>query len=286
MGGLSLTPQDSTAMFDLGSFSGATRVIYVVGDPIAQVKSPSGVTAMLRGRGLDAVVVPAHVAPADLAPWVAATSAMRNVDGIIVTVPHKFAALALCRSSTPRAASIGAVNVMRRDAAGGWFGDMCDGTGHVAGLVKAGCDPRGKRALLVGAGGAGSAIAHALVDAGVASLAVHETEAARRADLIRKLAAYGALKPSAGSADPSGFDLVVNATPMGMKPGDPLPVQADKLAPSTFVSEVITVPAVPPLLEAARARGCATMTGIAMFEAVRDLMVEFYLQGRGTTPLA
>lgn len=272
-------------MFDLSGFSGATRVIYVVGDPIAQVKSPAGVTAMLRERGLNAIVVPAHVAPADLAQWVAATTAMRNVDGIIVTVPHKFAALALCQHSTARAASIGAVNVMRRDAAGDWFGDMCDGAGHVAGLIKAGCDPRGKHALLVGAGGAGSAIAHALVDAGVASLAVHESDAARSANLIRKLEAYGPLKPSIGSADPSGFDLVVNATPMGMKAGDPLPVRADKLAPSTFVSEVITVPAVPPLLEAARARCCSTMTGIAMFEAVRDLMVEFYLEAHGTTTL-
>ena len=264
----------------LDTFSGATRVIYIVGDPIAQVKSPAGVTAMLRGRGADVIVVPAHVRPDDLAQWVAATTAVRNCDGIIVTVPHKFAALPLCRRSTPQAASIGAVNVMRRERSGEWFGDMCDGAGYVAGLRKAGCEPKGRRALLVGAGGAGSAIAHALVDAGVASLALHEADVARREDLARKLRAYGPVQPSVGSVDPSGFDLVINATPMGMKASDPLPLQVDRLAPGTFVGDVVTVPAVPPLIEAARARGCSTMTGSGMFEAVRDRIVEFYLEAR------
>ena len=88
----------------LDTYSGATRVIFIVGDPIAQVKSPGGVTQMLRDRGADLVVVPAHVAVADLAAWVASAQAMRNCVGIIVTVPHKFAALALCRSASAQAA--------------------------------------------------------------------------------------------------------------------------------------------------------------------------------------
>jgi shikimate dehydrogenase len=268
----------------LDTYSGATRVIYIVGDPIAQVKSPSGVTAMLRSRGADAIVVPAHVAPADLADWVDATTRMRNCSGIIVTVPHKFAALPLCSSTTAQAASIGAVNIMRRGADGGWFGDMCDGAGHVAGLRLAGCEPRGKRALLVGAGGAGSAIAHALVDAGVASLALHETDAARRDALLRKLSDYagqagrpGRVPCTVGTADPAGFDLVVNATPLGMRPGDPLPVDVFRLGTGSFVGDVVTLPAVPALIEAARARGCGTMTGTGMFESVRDRIVDFYL---------
>ena len=131
--------------------------------------------------------------------------------------------------------------------------------------------------LLVGAGGAGSAIAHALVDAGVASLAVHEADAARRATLLRRLATYGHVPARPGSADPTGFDLVVNATPMGMQAGDALPVDVDKLARATFVGDVVTVPEVTPLIAAARARGCATMTGIGMFEAVRDRIVDLLL---------
>ncbi|HEY6135763.1 MAG TPA: ThiF family adenylyltransferase [Rubrivivax sp.] len=266
----------------LDTFSGATRVIYIVGDPIAQVKSPAGVTAMLRERGADVVVLPAHVAPADLAHWAVAAQRMRNCDGIIVTVPHKFAALALCHDCTPRALSIGAVNVMRRDAAGGWFGDMCDGSGYVAGLRNAGCEPRGRRVLLVGAGGAGSAIAHALVDAGVASIALHDTDAARRDALARKLAAYGVVPTSAGSADPRGFGLVINASPIGMQAGDPLPLQVDRLDTTAFVGDVVTVPALPPLIVAARERGCGTMTGSAMFDAVRDRIVAFYLEGNSS----
>ena len=258
-------------------YSGATRVLYIVGDPIAQVKSPAGVTEALRARGADLVVVPAHVAPPDFAAWIAATTTMRNCDGIIVTVPHKFAALPLCIEASAQARSIGAANVMRRDAGGAWFGDMLDGAGYVSGLRKLGFDPHGKTALLVGAGGAGSAIAHALVDAGVAALALHDGDESRREALAQKLARYGAVKPARGSADPGGFDLVINATPMGMKADDPLPIDVERLSPATFVGDVVTKPAIPPLIAAARARGCTTMTGTHMFEAVRDRMVEFFL---------
>ena len=252
----------------LDTYSGATRVLFIVGDPIAQVKSPAGVTATLRQRGLDAVVVPAHVAPQDLADFLATCARMRNVDGVIVTVPHKFAALPACSALSARARSIGAVNVMRRDAQGGWYGDMCDGEAHVDGL----------RALLVGAGGAGSAIAHALADAGIAHLAVHDADAPRRSELLRKLAAYSAMPCSEGSADARGFDLVVNATPLGMREGDPLPIDLATLSAHTFVSDVVTVPELPPLMAAARARGCPTLTGTGMFHAVRERIVSFYLQ--------
>lgn len=277
-----LTMQNQQDLPMLDTYSGATRVLYIVGDPIAQVKSPSGVTRSLRALGADAIVVPAHVAPQHLADFVATCQRMRNCDGIIVTVPHKFDAARLCATVAPRAASIGAVNVMRRDAQGQWFGDMCDGEGYVAGLRQAGCDPKGRKALLVGAGGAGSAIAHALVDAGVAALDLHEADVPRREALAAELRAYGAVAPGVGSSDPSGYDLVINATPMGMRPEDPLPVQVGKLAPGTFVGDVVTKPAVPPLIEAARARGLATMTGTGMFEAVCERMVAFYLDVLGT----
>ena len=263
----------------LDTYSGATRVIFIVGDPIAQVKSPAGLTRALHEHGADAVVVPAHVAPADLADFIRTALRMRNVDGIVVTVPHKFDAARACTALTPRARSIGAVNVMRRDANGGWFGDMCDGVGYVDGLRHHGCDPAGRRALLVGAGGAGSAIAHALVDAGVAALSLHESDAPRRQALARKLQAYGGVAPAIGSADPAGFDLVINATPMGMHKSDPLPVDVKRLSPDCFVGDVVTVPAEPPLILAARAKGCATMTGTAMFVAVRERMVGFFLGG-------
>ena len=219
---------------------------------------------MLRNRGADVLVVPAQVPANALADFVATARQMGNVDGIIVTLPHKFAALALCDAVSPRAAAIGAVNLMRLTPSGGWYGDMQDGLGHVAALRQHGCEPAGQRALVIGAGGAGTAIAFALAEAGVCALAIHDTCTDRRDNLIRKLKAHCPVVPELGSSDPTGFDLVVNATPMGMQPGDPLPISVQRLAATTFISDVVTMPAVPPLIAAARKRGCPTMTGTGM----------------------
>ncbi|MFM2035796.1 MAG: hypothetical protein RL459_1061, partial [Pseudomonadota bacterium] len=131
--------------------------------------------------------------------------------------------------------------------------------------------------LLVGAGGAGSAIAHSLVMAGVSELAIYDEDKDRRETLIQRLAGLKQCPVTGGTADPTGFDVVINATPVGMKDGDPYPLQADKITSGMFVGCVITQPAVTPLIAAARAAGCQTMTGAHMFGRVRDLMVEFLL---------
>ncbi len=257
--------------------SGATRVHFIVGDPIAQVKSPAGVTQALQSRGHNAICIPAHVPPADLAAWADGVSLAKNVDGIIVTVPHKFACFDLCATTSERAAFLKTVNTMRRNADGTWYGDMFDGLGFVSAMQDSGCQPGGKTALLVGAGGAGSAIAHALVMAGVSALAIYDEDTARRTTLVNRLAALGRCPVSHGTTDPSGFGIVVNATPVGMKEGDPYPLEAGQLTSAMFVGCVITQPAVTPLIAAARAKGCGTMTGADMFGKVRDLMVDFLL---------
>ena len=164
----------------------------------------------------------------------------------MVTVPHKFAASRHCETLSERARQLAAVNVMRRETDGRWSGDMTDGIALVAALRAQGFEPKGRRALVVGAGGAGSAVALALVEAG-ASVAVSEIDPGRRDDLRQRLAPSVAV----GSGDPSGFDLVVNASPMGMAPDDPLPVDAARLAPGAFVADLVTKPAVTPLLDAA-----------------------------------
>jgi shikimate dehydrogenase len=252
-------------------------VHFIVGDPIAQVKSPAGVTHDFQQRGHDAMVMPAHVSPPDLAAWVHGVSLAKNVDSIIVTVPHKFACFELCATTSERAAFLRTVNTMRRNPDGRWHGDMFDGLGFVSALQDRGGRVDGRRCLLVGAGGAGSAIAHALVMAGASALAVHDADTVRRTTLVDRLAQLGRCPVAHGSADPSGFDVVVNATPMGMKPGDPLPVDVARLDRATFVGCVITAPPVSPLIAAARERGCGTVTGTDMFARVRELMVEFLL---------
>ncbi|RQR85331.1 MULTISPECIES: shikimate dehydrogenase [unclassified Burkholderia] len=259
--------------------SGATRVHFIVGDPIAQVRSPKGVTAALREAGLDALVVPAHVAPDDLAAFFAGITPMRNVDGVIITVPHKFSAAGFCTSLSDEAAFLGAANTLRRTADGGWHGGMFDGTGFVAALGDAGCDLRGKRALLVGAGGAGSAIGHALVMAGVASLDVRDNDAARTASLVDRLATLqrGTVRVAAADVAPESFDVIVNASPMGMRADDPPPVDVSRVPATTFVGDVVTKPPLTPFIEAARARGCRTVTGTQMFSRVCDRMVAFLI---------
>jgi len=259
------------------NLTGATRLHVIVGDPIAQVKSPGGMTAAFAARGYDGVLAPVQIAVEDLDDFLGAADRVKNLDGIVVTVPHKFACFKHCREATDRAAFLGAVNIMRRSPGGGWRGEMVDGLGFVGAVRAEGYDPKGKRALQIGAGGAGSAIALGLVDAGVRELAIHDQDIVRRDNLIRRLNAKFGARVVPGSADPSGFDLVANATPAGMKPGDPLPVDVTKLSPSTFVGCVITVPAISPLVEAARRIGCPTSTGTQMYQALQSAMVDFLL---------
>lgn len=263
----------------LPNLNGATRLHVIVGDPIAQVQSPAHVNAAFAERGVNAILVPAHVTPPDLDDFVAGIARARNLDGLIVTVPHKFACFKHCAKTTERARFLGAVNVMRRIPEG-WEGDMVDGLGFVGGIRAAGFQPEGKRALLVGAGGAGTAIAMSLLEAGVAELAIHDEDRTRRDTLVRRLSERCGDIVRAGSPDPSGVDLAVNATPMGMRPQDPLSIQVDRLEPRTFVADVITTPAVTPLIEAARHIGCPTQVGSAMYANLLGLMVDFILWQR------
>lgn len=259
------------------NLTGATRLNIILGDPIAQVKSPGGVTQAFIDRGHDGLLVPVQIGGEDLEALLKVADTVKNLDGIIVTVPHKFSCFKYCSSTSARAGFLGAVNIMRRRKEGGWHGDMVDGLGFVGAVKGKGYDPAGKRALQIGAGGAGSAIAMALVEAGVRELAIHDGDTRRRDHLIDRLKTLAAADIRVGSSDPEGYDLVANATPAGMKAGDPLPVDVAKLAPTTFVGCVITVPAVSPLIEAARKVGCPTSTGTEMYNALQGSMLDFLL---------
>jgi shikimate dehydrogenase len=260
----------------LDNYSGATRVYVIVGDPIAQVKAPFGLTRLLEQRGVDAIVVPLQLGTADIAAGIAALSRAANVDGLIATIPHKFVLAAHCATLSHRARFLGVANVARRNADGSWHGDMLDGEGFADAISEVGCEIAGRRALLVGAGGAGSAIALALLARGVATLAVHDIDLERRNALIAKLAVNFGGRVVAGSDDPVDADILVNATPRGMAADDPLPVNVSQLAATTFVGDVITVPEFTPLLHLARARGCPTQTGVGMFHSVVGRMAEFF----------
>jgi shikimate dehydrogenase len=262
-------------------YSGATRIILILGYPVAQVKAPTGLTREFELRQIDAVVVPLQVRPADIASVLAAANAMINVDGIIATVPHKFALAEHCSTLSDRSAFLGVANVARRDPRGGWFGDMLDGEAFVNAIVSSGCNVGSVSGLLVGAGGAGSAIGLSLLDRGIERLAVFDIDVRRSTALMDKLEIAHGSKVVEGTSDPRGFSLVVNATPLGMSPDDPLPLDISGITPATFVGDVITKPEITPLLRRANDVGCSTQSGVGMFKSSVGLMADFFAPSIG-----
>ncbi len=154
---------------------------------------------------------------------------------------------------------------------------MFDGEGFVRGVARNGATIRNKRVLVVGAGGVGSAIAASVAGAGAAELALYDVHPKAMSELADRLRQnYPALKVVVGSNDPEGFDMVVNATPLGMKPGDPMPLDVSHLAPSTFVGEVVMKQETTAFLAAARARGCPTQVGVDMLFEQIPAYLEFF----------
>ena len=257
----------------MAQLNGETLVFYIIGDPIAQVKSPALLTARMQIRGINGIVLPGHVMPKDLTAFMAGAAALKNIGGIIATIPHKQAMVGFCATVSDRVRYAGSANVLRPTDAG-WWGDNTDGQGYVQGIKASGGTIADKKVLLIGAGGAGSAVAFEFLELGAAELHIHDIDEERRDSLIERLSARFPDKVHAGSPDPTGFDIVGNATPLGMREGDPLPVETEKLRDGQFVADVVTMPEVSPLIAAARAAGCATMPGIEMFRAQADLLID------------
>ncbi|MEV4493604.1 shikimate dehydrogenase [Micromonospora coxensis] len=257
--------------------SGTTRLYALLGDPIAQVRAPGLLNPVLARRGADAVLVPMQVAPGDVASVVRALRQVANLHGILVTVPHKAAVLALADRVTARARLAGSVNALRREPDGSWSADTFDGDGFVRGLVEAGHDPKGSRVCVVGAGGAGSAIAVALLDAEVAELRLVDTDPGRLDDLWRRLsAAYPGRVTAATGPRLADVDVVVNATPLGLRPDDPLPFPVTGLPAHAVVADIIMKPAETALLRAADERGLAVHPGEPMLAHQIDSYLDFF----------
>lgn len=260
---------------------GGTRLVPLFGRPIASVKAPMIYNPWFARHGVDAVVVPFDCGPDDYPDLVRRTLRLRNVAGVIATMPHKVTSFALADRPSARARVAGSANALRLARDGAIEADMFDGEGFVGAMSARGVSPVGRSALVVGAGGVGSAIAASLAEAGVRELALHDPNEPGREALAERLkAAWPALRLSIGSSDPSGFDIVVNASPLGMRADDPLPIEVEALSPSTFVGEVVMAREITPLLEAARARGCVCQVGTDMLFAQVPAYLDFYGFGR------
>jgi shikimate dehydrogenase len=256
--------------------TGTTRLYGIIGDPVHAVRSPALFNAAFARLGLDAVFLPLHAAAEELERAWRGLTALRNLDGLVVTMPHKAAVVPLLDALGPTARLTGTVNTARRLPDGRWEGDMFDGEGFVAGLRANGHDPRGMRVLQVGCGSAGRAIAFAVARAGVASLDLADAAPGRAAELAGAVArAFPGVRARAGAPLPDGHGLVVNATPMGLAPGDPPPLDPARLRAGQVVADVIPNPEVTSLIAAARASGCATVTGRAMHEGQARLAAAF-----------
>jgi shikimate dehydrogenase len=264
----------------LGRLDGETRLYPIIGDPIRYVQSPARLTSSFSARGHNGICVPMQVSATNLERVMAGLAATPNVAGLLVTMPHKGAVSRYCATRSERSRLLENVSVIRRNADGSWHGDILDGLAFVEAQRQQGARPDGARVLLLGAGGAGSAIAIALLEAGVRELIFHDTDAARLDLLLARTAGVGSGRVRGGPPDPTGCDMVCNATPLGMAEGDPLPIDAALLAPSISVGDVIAGHGETPLLAAARAVGCQTANGDQMVEAVQEMMLDFLLGGR------
>lgn len=259
-----------------GSITGATRLYAILGDPVAPLRSPALFNAAFARLGRDAAFLPLQVPEGALPEVWAGLRRIGNLDGLVITMPHKTAAVPLLDALGPTATLTGTVNTARRRPDGGWEGEMFDGEGFRDGLERAGHAPHGARVLLVGCGAAGRAIGFALARAGVAHLALRDAAPGRAEALAARLAdAFPALPVSTGAAGPEGRDIVVNATPLGLRPGDPLPLDPAGLRPGQVVADVIPNPEVTPLIAAARRLGCPTVTGRAMHEGQARLAAAY-----------
>ena len=256
--------------------TGKTGVWVHLAHPSAHVRATSTFNRAFRERGLDVVAVSSDVAPADLPALVRGLRGWRNLAGIGVTMPHKEPIAALCDEVVGLGKLIQSVNAVRREPDGRLIGANTDGSGFLAGLRQAGYDPAGQRTLLVGIGGAGRAIAFSLAEAGVTRLTLaNRTAAKAHAVAADVMAAFPQTTVQVGPADPTGYDLVVNATPLGMRDGDPLPLDASQLTKATVVAEIIIVPERTRLLLEAERRGCRIHFGLPMLTCQIDEVIKF-----------
>jgi shikimate dehydrogenase len=262
---------------------GTTTLIAHFGDPIAPVKSPMIYNPYFESAGIDAVVVPMGVRSADYAAALKAVFQFTNIRGALVTMPHKVATVGLVHETTTAVRIAGSCNAVLRRPDGTLLGDLFDGAGFVRGAERKGIRLAGTRCLVVGTGGVGSAIAAALAAAGPAAISLFDAHTAGADALAARLRQhYPNIDVRTGSNDPAGFDLVVNATPLGMNADDPLPLDVSRLSPRTFVGEVVMKQEITPLLRAARERGCQIQIGTDMLFEQIPLYLEFFGFGKAT----
>jgi shikimate dehydrogenase len=253
-----------------------------IGYPTETFKAPLIYNPYFEKARIDAVVVPMGVKARDYRDFLKSIFRLTNIRGALITMPHKVTTVGLLDECSTAVKVAGSCNAILRRADGTLLGDMFDGAGFIRGLKRKGFEFGGAACLVVGSGGVGSAIAASVATESPGSIALFDTHPASAESLAARLRQhYPALWVEIRDNDAAGYDLIVNATPLGMKPGDPLPIDPTRLDRKTFVGEVVMKREMTPLLEAAAARGCRFQVGTDMLFEQIPAYLEFF--GYGTT---
>ena len=257
--------------------NGNTDIIAHIGYPTHTFKSPMIYNPYFEASGVNAVVVPMACKSENYPTFLQSVFTLENICGALITMPHKVTTVGLLDEVTAAVRVAGACNAVKRLADGRLVGDMFDGAGFVRGVQRKGFDLTGQRVLVVGTGGVGCAIAASLAGAGIAAISLFDVNTASGEALAERLKThYPQIDVQTGSNDPFGHDLVVNATPMGMNEGDPLPMDVSRLSPETFVGEVVMKAETTAFLAAAQTRGCRTQVGTDMLYEQIPAYLEYF----------
>ena len=257
--------------------NGHTEIIAHLGFPTHAFKAPMIYNPWFEKAGVNAIVVPMGCQAADYPDFLRSVFKLSNIRGALITMPHKVTTVGLVDEVSAAAAIAGACNAVRRLPDGRLLGDMFDGEGFVRGLLRKGLVLKGARALVVGSGGVGCAIAASLAAAGVLGMDLFDVNDDSARDLAQRLLThYPHMTVRTGHKDPDGFDLVVNATPMGMNAGDAMPMEVSRIDPRTFVGEVVMKTEMTAFLAAAQARGCPVQVGSDMLFEQIPAYLEFF----------
>ena len=257
--------------------SGTTKLIAHLGFPTESFKAPLIYNPYFTKHEIDAVVVPMGCRPADFVDFFRGVSRLSNFLGCLITMPHKVAVVDLLDEVSTKVQVAGSCNAVRRDDSGRLIGDMFDGDGFVRGVARKGRVLKGANVLVVGCGGVGSAIAASLAGAGVTRLGLREARRQPLEALAARLARHHPqimIDLDATASD--NWDVIVNATPLGMNATDPLPMDLSGVPSTTLVGEVVLSREITPFLERARMNGCDIQIGLDMLYEQIPAYLEFF----------
>jgi len=260
------------------NLNGRTRLYPLLGDPIIYARSPDWLSQRMAERGMNMISLPLEVPEGNLGQVIEGLTAINNVDGFSLTMPHKQTGFSYCATHSETSELLGVVSAARRNADGSWHGHTTDGDAFVKAQIEHGAVIQGARVLILGVGGAGSAIAISMLDQGAKEVVICDQDTPRMNALATLLEPKAQGRLQTGASDPTGFDLVCNATPMGMNETDPLPLDPSLLSDTMFVGDVVAGHGETAFIRAARMAGCPTADGDAMVFAVLDVMCDFLEQ--------